>query len=241
MPHSSKTVNSRGEIRLKPRLAAAAHYVRKGSVCADVGTDHCYLPIYLIKSEIACRVIATDINIGPLKKAKESLEFCGVDERIVLRLADGLNGIENDKPDDILICGMGGELIRDIIDACEYTKHTGVNLILQPMTKSSALRKYLAENGYNIIDETLVEDDKIYEVIFCSYDGIKRKYTDFEYELGVLNIFKREEIFTKFLYRHLEIAKYRLEGKKSANLNVDDDINFINFIKSLIEENDVDK
>ena len=119
-------------------------------------------------------------------------------------------------------------LIREFTDAC-YGQ------------AAPALRKYLAENGYNIIDETLVEDDKIYEVIFCSYDGIKRKYTDYEYELGVLNIFKREEIFTKFLYRHLEIAKYRLEGKKSANLNVDDDINFINFIKSLIEENDVDK
>lgn len=239
MPHSSKTVNSRGEIRLKPRLAAAARYVRNGSVCADVGTDHCYLPIYLIKSGIASRVIATDINKGPLQKAKESIDFCGVDDRIVLRLADGLYGIENDKPDDILICGMGGELIRDIIDACEYTKQTGVNLILQPMTRPSVLRKYLAEHGYNIIDETLVEDDKIYEVIFCSYDGVKRSYTDIEYELGAVNISKREEPFVKFLYRHLEVAKCRLEGKRSAELNVDDDIKFINSIKSLIEENDV--
>ena len=238
MPHSSKTVNSRGEIRLKPRLAAAASYVRKGSVTADVGTDHCYLPIYLIKEGISSKVIATDINKGPLQKAKESVERCGVQDSIVLRLADGLNGIEADEPSDILICGMGGELIRDIIDACEYTRQSGVNLILQPMTKSGVLRKFLAENGFNIIDETLVSDDKIYEIILCSFDGIKRSFSAVEYELGAINIAKKEEPYVSFLRRHLDVAHCRMEGKKTANLNVDEDIDFINIITSLIEEYD---
>ena len=132
---------------LSPRLLAAAELVREGAFIADVGTDHAYLPIYLCLEERIRGGVASDINRGPIERAKENIEKYGLSERISTELTDGLCNIEKYSPEDILVLGMGGELIASIIDAAAWTKNSDIRLCLQPMTHAEHLRKYLYENG----------------------------------------------------------------------------------------------
>ena len=122
------------DIILSKRLSTAASFVRSGAVCADIGTDHSYVPIHLVLSGIVNKAIASDVNEGPTLIAKENVKKYGLDDKIIVRTANGLDGIEEYKPTDILICGMGGELISEILNRSEYVKNNEVRLILQPMT-----------------------------------------------------------------------------------------------------------
>lgn len=174
---------------LDSRLLACASFVRAGAVAADIGSDHAYLPIYLVKHGICPRAVASDINEGPVKRAKINVAVSGLSDKIDLLLADGLDKASALSPDDIIIAGMGGELIRDIIDASEYVRDPRIRLILQPMTMPEVLRAYLAENGFNIIDEKVcTAADKCYQIICAEYDGVVREYSRFELLLGHINI-----------------------------------------------------
>ena len=135
------------DLKLSKRLSAAASFVRDGAVCADIGTDHAYIPISLVLDGKVKYAIASDINEGPILKARENIEKYGLADKITARIADGLNGIEEYKPNSIVICGMGGELIARIINDCAYVKQQGIQLILQPMTSIAELREYLSTDS----------------------------------------------------------------------------------------------
>lgn len=177
-----------GEIKLSKRLSTAASFVRDGAFVADIGTDHAYLPIHLVTIGKVKGAIASDINKGPITKAKENIAKYGYTDKIFTQIANGLDNIEKYKPNDIMICGMGGELIAEILDASPYIKNKNVRLILQPMTSVFELREYLA-NGFSIVFERIVcEDDKIYQIICAEYDGKVHKYSKTELEIGKINI-----------------------------------------------------
>ncbi len=187
------------QLKISKRLCTAASFVRDGAVIADVGTDHAYIPIYLTQIGKISKAIATDINEGPILRAKENIAFFSYQDKIEAYIADGLEGIERHSPDDILICGMGGELIAEILEGCKYIKNERVNLILQPMTSILELRTYL-QNGFLIYDEEVVfEDGKYYQVICAKYDGVYHNYTQLELELGKINIQKRSSTFLNLL------------------------------------------
>ncbi len=157
---------------LTPRLALAASLVRPGAVVADVGTDHAYLPIHLVGEGIACRAIASDIHEGPLQRAEANVRRFGLEDKITLRLTPGLNGIEVLSPTDILICGMGGEMIASILADAPFVRDPAIRLILQPMTSVRELRVWLYENGFSILDEQFAaEKEKLYVVISAVYSG----------------------------------------------------------------------
>ncbi|MBQ7411335.1 MAG: SAM-dependent methyltransferase [Clostridia bacterium] len=187
------------QLKLSKRLGTAAQFVRDGAVVADVGTDHAYIPIYLVQSGKTARAIATDINEGPLARANDNIASYGLEDKIITYIANGLDGIEAYAPDDVIICGMGGELIADIIDKSNYVRSSDKNLILQPMTTALELREYL-KNGFEITDEAVVyEDGKYYQIICACYDGQAHEYSKIELELGKINIKKREAVFLKML------------------------------------------
>ena len=176
------------DIKLSKRLSTAASFVRSGAFVADIGTDHAYLPIYLVSTGTVVGAIASDVNMGPILKAKENIEKYGLCNKIHTEIADGLAGIEKYEPTDIMICGMGGELIAKILDASSYIKNSEIRLILQPMTSVYELREYLS-NGFSTIAEKVVcEDGKVYQIICAHYDGKEHCYTKAELELGKLNI-----------------------------------------------------
>ncbi len=164
------------KIKLDDRLFCAAEYVRRGGVAADIGTDHAYLPVYLIENGICDKVIACDINRMPLDSAERTVRRYGLEDKIELRLSDGLSGIEKNECTDIIIAGMGAELIADILCKCNWVKDKKINLVLNPMTKPELLRSFLAENGFDLLSETAAEsNNKHYTVMNAVYSGVKRK------------------------------------------------------------------
>ena len=212
-------MNSEKEI--DKRLLCCAKLVRTGSVAAVIGSDHAYLPIYLVKMRICPSAIASDINEGPVNRAKLNVAVSGLSKKITVMKADGLDEAAKLSPDDIIIAGMGGELIRDIIDASEYVKNPNVRLILQPMTMPEILREYLAENGFDIVEETVcVAADKCYQIISAHFDGQKRKFDRVTLLLGEKNI-ERMSLSptaddTEMLCRTVDAVERRINGRKMS-------------------------
>lgn len=200
------------------RLRLAASFVRCGSVPCDVGTDHGYLPIYLILTGICPRAVVSDVNPMPLANARENAARYGCTSRLSFYLSDGLKDIDlaGEGVQDILVCGMGGELIARILDESLYTRCDGVKCILQPMSSVVDLRMYLAQNGYRIEDEKLAcAAGKIYTCLHVSYDGVIRNPSPAELLLGEAHIRRgREagELFTAYLQREIRSVEKRRNG-----------------------------
>ena len=133
---------------LSRRLSAAFELVREGEIVADIGTDHAVLPIHLVRCGLADSAIATDINKKPLMKAAENIDAVGLSDAIELRLGNGLACISPNEVDTIVIAGMGGELIADILAAAPWLRSGSYKLILQPMSRSERLREYLAAQHF---------------------------------------------------------------------------------------------
>ncbi|MBQ3183598.1 MAG: SAM-dependent methyltransferase [Clostridia bacterium] len=204
--------------KLNKRLLCAASFVERGASVADIGCDHAYLPIYLIKENIARSVVACDINEGPCETARDNIRRQGLSDVIAVRCTDGLAGIEDFAPDDIVICGMGGDLIFRIVSESGYTKFKNPLLILQPMTKVSELRSSLLRAGYNIEREALVYDDRLYEVIVCRYDGIKRAWSETELLTG--RYLDKNDLYKAHIDKLIKQYMVIIEGKKKAGLDI---------------------
>ncbi len=206
-------INDRKTV-LTERLLKVAGYIREGAVLCDVGCDHAKLPIYLIGEGKIKLAYATDINQGPIESAMKNIAELGYSDSIKCILTDGLSGTEGLGITDISICGMGGELIARILDGCTYAKDEKLNFILQPMTHTHDLRKYLYDNGYEIYEEALIsETDKLYTVICAKYTGTAQKYSEAELYLGkVLLGRERDALFEDMLER----VFFHLENKQKS-------------------------
>ena len=170
---------------LNRRLSSAAELVRQGAHFADVGTDHAYLPLFLLASGRIADAICTDVNSGPLQIAKRNAEQAGLYDRIRFILTDGARELSGLGITDMAICGMGGELISSIIDAAPYLKSEGIRLILQPMSRRGHLLRYLFAEGFCVVDEKYSFDaGKYYYCFAAEYTGVRKEITEFEAEFG---------------------------------------------------------
>jgi len=155
-------------IKLSKRLLTVANMVTKGSVVADIGTDHGYLPIYLVQNNISEHVIAMDVNKGPLNKALLNIGQFHLENKIDIRLSDGLDNLEKDEANTVTICGMGGKLIAKILECGKNKISQDIELILSPQSEIQLFREYLLQNGYRIVKEDMIIDDgKFYVIIKC--------------------------------------------------------------------------
>ena len=209
--------------KISARLTCAANYARQNKRIADVGTDHAYLPIYLLAKGISLGGVVSDINKGPIERAREHIREWGYSNRLDALLCDGLDGIETYSPDDIFILGMGGELIADIILRAPWTKKQGVRLVLQPMTHPELLRKALCENGYTIVDEALVKDGKIYQIICAEYTGNVSALDELELLFGAINLSRRDALCAELLEHWENVILQRIRGKREANADTSDE------------------
>jgi len=179
---------------LDKRLSAVYEAIPSNSLVADIGTDHAFLAIELIKNKKAKKVIACDINEKPLANAQKNLERSGCD-KVETRLSDGLENIAENEADCIVIAGMGGEVISGIISRCPYIKSNTKTLVLQPMTGADFLRRFLCENGFEIIKEKGVAQGKrLYSVITAQYVGLLPFFDDVFYIHGKLDPKKTEDL-----------------------------------------------
>ena len=175
------------EFMLDGRLSSAAKFVRQGAVFADIGTDHAHLPIFLLKSGVIDRAVCSDINEGPLAKARENASDAGLLSKIDFVLTDGAAALSEYGITDAAICGMGGELIARIISDAPYLHRKGIRLILQPMSRVAHLRGKLAALGFSVLDESYSESDgKLYVCIMAEYTAEKKEISVIEAEIGRL-------------------------------------------------------
>lgn len=157
---------------LDNRLSLCASFVRNGVKLADIGTDHAYLPVWLVKNGVIPSALACDINEGPLSFGQDTVNRYELTDCIQCRLSDGLNKVNADEVDDIVIAGMGGELIAKILSDCTWAKSENKHFILQPMTKCEVLIDYLHKNGFEILEQKACEcDKKHYTVLLVKYTG----------------------------------------------------------------------
>lgn len=198
--------------RLDSRLAAAADFVRGGSVAADIGTDHGYLICHLIENGICKKGFATDINEKPLESARGLIRELGYEDIIETVLANGLDGLPEKAADEIIICGMGGETICGILERCPWVKSETVHLVLQPMTRADTLRRWLCENGWRIDEEKAVEaEGHIYTVMSVYYFGDPETPDDIYCVLGEL-MESSDETAVKYMRWQARIQRGIAEG-----------------------------
>ncbi|MGI6030853.1 MAG: tRNA (adenine(22)-N(1))-methyltransferase [Eubacteriales bacterium] len=152
--------------KLTPRLELLARSVPQGSIAADIGTDHGYLSIWLAASGVCPTVYASDVNEGPIARARDNICKYGLEDRVFALRADGLQGVEQKPVTAIIIAGMGGELIARILEESSLAKRPEVTLLLQPMTSQPELKAYLCTHGYRVEEERVCrEEEKFYTVL----------------------------------------------------------------------------
>lgn len=157
-------------MELTPRLKAIAQQVPLGARLADVGTDHGYLPVWLLMNGRITSAVAADLREGPLERARKTARQYGQSANISFRLCDGLTDITPDEVDTVVMAGMGGETIATILSSAPWTKQK--LLLLQPMTGGSHLRQWLQNNGYAILDEVLAREGKRLYSIWTVRGGV---------------------------------------------------------------------
>ncbi len=196
-------------MQLSVRLTAVANYVTKGNRLADIGTDHGYVPIYLVEKEIVPSAIAMDINKGPLERAIEHIKDYGFEEKIQVRLSDGLEKLNNDEADTVLIAGMGGNLIVKILEKGKSVLESVKELVLSPHSEIDLVRTYLCENNYKIVDENMVFDGgKYYTIIKAEKSSNATIYSDVEKIYGKFLNYGEHQVFTAYVDGERE----KLEG-----------------------------
>lgn len=160
-------------VKLSNRLLAVASFVTNGNVLADVGTDHGYIPIYLLQEKRIPRAIAMDINAGPLQRAKEHIGTYGLKDYIETRLSDGVAALTPGEVDTVLVAGMGGGLVLHILEEGKEVCMQAKELVLQPQSELERVRAYLWSNGYVILQENMVlEDEKFYPMMRVAYQNV---------------------------------------------------------------------
>lgn len=207
---------------LSKRLLTALDYIEKGDVCADIGTDHAYLPIRLVLSGISETAYACDVNEGPCARARENCAVYGVTDRVRISRRDGIEGLEDEGIDKFIIFGMGGELIASILD--RSTVRDGTRFILNPMTKQERLRGYLSQNGYEILDETVIfSDSKYYQIIYAEKNGVCDTLSLSEQKYGKINISKRTPLFLEYVGKVREDLVRAQTQRMSVGAKKEDD------------------
>lgn len=223
--------------RLNPRLSVAAEFVRQGATFADIGTDHAYLPLFLLGEGRIERAICSDINEGPLESARRNAAERGLLDKCEFLLCDGAEALSGKGITDYAICGMGGELIADIISRQDELRDSRVSLILQPMTRQSTLRKFLFSEGFSITAEGYSYDaGRYYVCMLAKYTGASREINAVEAEIGIDGI----EIVNKSEQKGYLLAKKEsliraVNGKRLGGESTEEEEKILSAIAEKIE------
>ncbi|SMB89910.1 tRNA (adenine22-N1)-methyltransferase [Desulfonispora thiosulfatigenes DSM 11270] len=171
-------------IKLSKRLEEIVKLIPKGNTVADIGTDHALIACYIAKENISPKVIAADLNEGPLKFAQEQVKAYLVEDKVTARLGDGLSVLSPGEVDTVIIAGMGGSTMRTILEEKPEVVKSLKHMILQPHVGAEALRRWASENGWKIVEEQLVEEEGFYYEIMSLEQGKMEIDDDILYFLG---------------------------------------------------------
>ena len=196
------------DLFISDRLGQIASLITKNGSVADIGTDHGYLPIYLVKTGKAQKVIACDLRNKPLEKAVKNASDANVSDRIDFRLSDGLEALEAGEAETLVICGMGGFAIQKILkkglDLGKILK--GTDCVLSPHTDRESLSLFLYENGFKIDKEILLHEKAAYYILWkCTFDGVRREGSPADHAYGSLLLERKEPELKSYLLREEEL------------------------------------
>ncbi|SHI76040.1 tRNA (adenine22-N1)-methyltransferase [Dethiosulfatibacter aminovorans DSM 17477] len=206
---------------MSERLKTIIKMFDKCNSAADIGTDHAYIPEMLIKNNLCKKVVATDVNEGPYRIAKNYVESTGLEESIEVRLGNGLQPVALEEVDTIVIAGMGGILITKILDE-KITEFDEIKtLILQPMNAADKVRKYLHEKGFCIVDEEIAKEDYHYYELIKARKSSKACIYDKElfYETGRTLFEKKHPLLKKFVENKMRINSEIIHNMDKANIS----------------------
>lgn len=206
-------------MQLSKRLKALTEFVTEGLRVADIGCDHAYVSIYLMEKKIASKVIAMDINKGPLLKAKENIAKHGLTETIETRLSNGAKELKAGEVDAVLIAGMGGALMARILSERSEVLDLLEEWILQPQSELYLVRRHIREHGFHIVEENMLIDEGKYYTLMKAKKGKESVVSEvFDY-YGKYLLENKNETLKLFLEQELEkkeaiFAKLQAEGQK---------------------------
>lgn len=195
-------------MELSKRLAAIAGLVTEGATCADVGTDHGYVPIYLAQTGKCGHIIAMDVNQGPLERASGHIREHGLEQRIETRLSDGLKALKKGGADTMIAAGMGGGLVIRILEESPEAVKELREFILQPQSEIHKVRAYLNRNGFRLVEEKMAEEDGKFYPMMKLVHGEEPVYTELELYYGRMLLAERNQV----LYRFLKREENRIEA-----------------------------
>ncbi len=211
------------EMILSKRMQMVAGMVSKGNVTADIGCDHGFVSIYLIEQGICPRVIAMDVNEGPLLRAKEHIAQRGLESCIDVRLSDGIDKLQDKEAESIIIAGMGGKLVMKILSAHMHKVRNLKEVILQPQSELHLVRQFLTQNGLSIVQEDMVEEaGKYYPCMKAVFSGEEKAvYSEVEYWYGPLLLKQKQPVLLDYLQKEREmfeqIAEQIKQNAKKTN------------------------
>ena len=210
-------------MELKGRLKLIASMVPLCNTMCDIGTDHAYVPIFLVKNKICNKAIASDLRKGPVLRAEDNIRDFGMENYIESRLGNGLEDISKEEAQTVVIAGMGGVLIEEILSRDIEKAKNAVSLILQPMYAIEVVRKWLYENGFSIYDEGLVQEgNKIYNVIAACWAGKVEKPDPIYYYIGSKLVEKKAPLVVKYINSKIRQTEKIIRGmKKSENAHIE--------------------
>ena len=219
--------------KIPKRMLAIAALVNHSKVLADVGCDHAYISINLLENGKADRIIASDLREGPLKIAKENINLTDFKDRIETRLCPGLEGFEAGEVDTVLISGMGGMLVKEILSEGIRVVEAADTLILEPQSDLRVVRAYLREIGFEIIDEDMLkESGKYYQIIkavkaetkLVSKNGIGVIAED---EFGPVLIRKKHPVLKEFLLNNKEFIESQKDSENDRIRVIDKELKMV--------------
>ena len=207
-------------MELSYRLNKIAQKVTQNGIIADIGTDHAYIPIFLYKNNRIKSGIACDISKGSLQKAKDNIKKYNLQDKIQTRLGNGLEKISlQDNVDTVIIAGMGGMLMIDILEKGKYILENVKELILQPQKDIDKVREYLHKNNFKIIDDEMLKDDGKYYTIIKSIKGKEDiLYKKEEYVFGRFEINNKCQILKEYIEDQLYKMEIVLKNIKETNI-----------------------
>lgn len=211
-------------MKLTDRLLKIASLVSDGKKIADIGTDHGYIPVYLLKEGKVPFAVLADVNKGPLDNAHKEVIQNNLLDKVDLRLGSGIEILEIGEVEEVIIAGMGGILISELLEAKKEVAHNVEKLILQPMQAQEELRYYLLNNGYEILEEVLVREDfRIYEIIVAKYTGKNTIIEDeIYYEVVIKLLENKDSLFNDFIEKKIKTYSSivnKLEGKNGEAID----------------------
>ena len=204
------------KVPISARLLLCASMVPKGARVADIGTDHGYLGIYLLKNGLAEFVTASDLRPDPLQNARMHAAQYGTTDRMDFVLSDGLQGLTPETADTLVMAGMGGDLMVSILSSCSWVRDARFTLILQPQSAGNALRAYLAEAGYSILEEQLTKDGAFFYTVMKMRFGGHMELTPAQQYLSPKLLESGSGLLEPYCARLIRALEVSVEGLRGA-------------------------